>query len=120
MAHFYGGLQGNRGEGNRCGTQASGISVYAQGWRACVSTRFHYDPNAKRDLASITLEPGPSGYTRSILLGNNIDVGAILDANEWDDKTAVYVRQIKHYIAKANEQALIAKKRKDKLAKRAA
>ncbi len=120
MAHFYGGLQGSRGETNRCGTKASGISVYAQGWRARISARFHHDDRTERDLASISLEPGPSNFTRSIPLGGHLDVEAILDANEWDNQTAVYVCQIQHYFTKANEQALAAKKRKDKLAKRSA
>jgi len=32
MAHFYGELQGNRGETTRCGTKDSGMYAHIRGW----------------------------------------------------------------------------------------
>lgn len=36
MAHFYGTLQGNRGEASRLGTKDSGITTYAASWEGAV------------------------------------------------------------------------------------
>jgi hypothetical protein len=36
MSHFYGTLQGNRGQATRCGSKASGVSTYAAGWRGAI------------------------------------------------------------------------------------
>jgi hypothetical protein len=32
MSHFYGVLQGSRGQATRCGTERSGLEVTAAGW----------------------------------------------------------------------------------------
>lgn len=32
MAHFYGNIQGNRGEATRMGTKQSGIEAHIRGW----------------------------------------------------------------------------------------
>ncbi len=36
MSHFYGTLQGNRGEATRCGSRASGVTVVAAGWGGAI------------------------------------------------------------------------------------
>ena len=36
MAHFYGTLQGNRGEATRMGSKASGLTTYAASWKGAV------------------------------------------------------------------------------------
>ena len=36
MSHFYGTLQGNRGEATRCGSKASGMLTYCASWSGCV------------------------------------------------------------------------------------
>jgi hypothetical protein len=36
MSHFYGTLQGNRGEATRCGTKDSGITTVAASWSGAV------------------------------------------------------------------------------------
>ena len=48
MSHFYGTLQGSRGEATRCGTKSSGIVTYAASWqgaiRVCVTQdKFGHD-----------------------------------------------------------------------------
>ncbi len=43
MSHFYGTLQGSRGQATRCGSKDSGITTYAASWagavQACVYVR---------------------------------------------------------------------------------
>ena len=36
MAHFYGTLQGGRGEATRCGSKDSGMVTYCTSWRGAV------------------------------------------------------------------------------------
>lgn len=38
MAHFYGTLQGSRGESTRCGTKTSGMEAIAASWDGAVRT----------------------------------------------------------------------------------
>jgi len=39
MSHFYGTLQGNRGEATRCGTTGSGMTTYCAGWGGAIRTQ---------------------------------------------------------------------------------
>ena len=36
MSHFYGVLQGQRGEATRCGSQASGLTATAASWKGAI------------------------------------------------------------------------------------
>lgn len=36
MSHFYGTLQGSRGQATRCGTRASGVTTVAASWAGAV------------------------------------------------------------------------------------
>ena len=36
MSHFYGTVQGNRGEGTRCGTKDSGMTTYTASWDGAI------------------------------------------------------------------------------------
>lgn len=38
MSHFYGTMQGSRGQATRCGTKVSGIEVVAAGWGGAIRT----------------------------------------------------------------------------------
>jgi hypothetical protein len=38
MAHFYGDMQGSRGQATRCGTKQSGIHAHIRGWHTGVQT----------------------------------------------------------------------------------
>lgn len=38
MAHFYGTLQGQRGEATRLGTESSGMTVKAASWAGAIKT----------------------------------------------------------------------------------
>lgn len=49
MAHFIGGIQGNRGAASRLGSKGSGIEAYAQGWHSGVHVYGHYNEREERD-----------------------------------------------------------------------
>lgn len=43
MSHFYGTLNGSRGEATRCGTAGSGITTIAAGWGGAIRTTLYVD-----------------------------------------------------------------------------
>ena len=53
MSHFYGTLQGNRGQATRCGSKASGIETVAASWQGCVRVRVWYDADSGQDRFSV-------------------------------------------------------------------
>ena len=72
MAHFYGTLQGNRGEASRLGTKDSGINTIAAGWGGAIRTIrtsvYHSDG---RDMYRVELIPwhGSGGSSRVLAQG---------------------------------------------------
>lgn len=57
MSHFYGTLQGNRGEATRCGSKSSGVVTYAASWQGAVRVQLYYDEATGKDMASVELVP---------------------------------------------------------------
>jgi hypothetical protein len=57
MSHFYGTLQGNRGEGTRGGTKASGMTTYCASWEGAVVCRAWHNKTTGKDM--ITVEKVP-------------------------------------------------------------
>lgn len=49
MSHFYGYLQGNRGEATRCGSRDSGIRAHIRSWSHDVKMWLH-DNDGKDEL----------------------------------------------------------------------
>lgn len=47
MSHFYGYIQGNRGEVTRCGTKSSGISALIKSWEHDVRVRLQAGENGE-------------------------------------------------------------------------
>lgn len=45
MSHFYGVLNGSRGETTRAGTKRSGLSVTAASWRGAIRVELFLDQN---------------------------------------------------------------------------
>lgn len=43
MGHFYGNLQGNRGEATRMGSKDSGITAHIRGWSTGIYVACHVD-----------------------------------------------------------------------------
>ena len=47
MAHFYGTLNGSRGEASRCGDKGSGLTAYAASWSGAIKTTMYVNPKGQ-------------------------------------------------------------------------
>ena len=65
MARFYAGIQGNRSEATRMGTQVSGISGHIRGWD--VGIYVEGEVGANEDIFHIYLTSGSNGSRRKHL-----------------------------------------------------
>lgn len=61
MSHFYGTLQGNRGEATRCGSKKSGIATHAASWSGCVHARLYHNRAEDSTDASVCLDQWHGG-----------------------------------------------------------
>lgn len=71
MSHFYGTVQGGRGEGTRCGHKSSGLRTVAKSWHASITVFLSHDEKTGQDMAwvvhqmadgkSVTIYAGPLG-----------------------------------------------------------
>jgi hypothetical protein len=69
MAHFFGKLQGARGEATRLGHKSTGLDVTAASWEGAVHTRLHHGQDG-HDYAVVELIPwNGSGVTRELYRG---------------------------------------------------
>lgn len=68
MAHFYGSMQGNRGEATRCGSKESGIEAHIRGWVIGVRVFCSYDEKLRKDVITIYKTSGSSGHQPSELI----------------------------------------------------
>ncbi len=70
MSHFYGSLQGSRGEATRCATKKSGLTVRAAGWGGSILVRVWHDTQDGVDCFSVhqTLWQG-AGVSEAIASG---------------------------------------------------
>lgn len=59
MAHFYGNIQGNRGEATRMGTKDSGIEGHIRGWTNGCRVNCYVDINGN-DVVEIYATTGSS------------------------------------------------------------
>ena len=68
MAHFYGGVSGNRGPATRTGTKNSGLQVFANGWNAGVEVSGLAAGDNDRDAFVVRATTGSSnlGKTKEI------------------------------------------------------
>ena len=55
MSHFYGALQGGRGQATRCGHKSSGINTVAASWDGSVSVNIEHVNG--EDVATVSLAP---------------------------------------------------------------
>ena len=66
MSHFYGTLEGNRGEATRCGTKSSGLITEAAGWQGAIRvTVYHTDD---RDMFRVELIPWQGSAGKHVTL----------------------------------------------------
>jgi hypothetical protein len=79
MSHFYGTLQGNRGEATRCGSAGSGVRTYAAGWRGAICATIYQETidGEDVDMFRVSLVPwhGSGGMSQVLATGR-------LNANE--------------------------------------
>lgn len=55
MAHFYGVLQGSRGQATRCGTKSSDLDVTAASWQGAVRVHLQHNAVTGEDVATVYL-----------------------------------------------------------------
>lgn len=67
MAHFYGTLQGARGQASRLGTKASDLLAVAASWEGAVSTKVYFNDDAGCDYARVMLIPWHGNGTSRVL-----------------------------------------------------
>lgn len=84
MAHFYGEIQGNRGEATRMGTKDSGFRGHIRGWSIGGSINCHHNKSKDRDEICIAATGGSNGYSNSIHLANVIEA-------ETESKKKIYM-----------------------------
>jgi len=55
MSHFYGTVQGNRGEASKCGSKASGIRTYAASWKGAITCWTYIDKETGNDYVRVEM-----------------------------------------------------------------
>lgn len=83
MAHFYGSMIGNGGEGTRGGSKDSGLTVHARGWNFGVRVELAHRDG--RDQAVVYRTGGSNGKTSA---------RAVLRLEEGEDPTRENVRAL--------------------------
>lgn len=56
MSHYYGRLQGHRGEATRCGTKKSGVRVVARSWNIEARTDIKWSEALQADIVHFIVE----------------------------------------------------------------
>lgn len=70
MAHFYGSIQGARGEATRLGHKSSGLTTVAASWAGAVRVTLSHDERTGRDMAHVELAPWQGrGASRELYSG---------------------------------------------------
>ena len=57
MSHFYGKLQGSRGEATRCGSKKSGMTTHCASYHGAVRCYAYYDEATDTDMVEVMLVP---------------------------------------------------------------
>lgn len=80
MSHFYGTLQGSRGNATRCGTKSSGITTQAASWGGAIEVEVFHDEKTGQDKFTVIQIPWHGhGITQTIASGV---IGESLQTNE--------------------------------------
>ena len=61
MAHFYGDLQGSRGQATRVGGKKSGIEGHIRGWQVGARVRVSFNESTSEDEVEVQLTSGSNG-----------------------------------------------------------
>lgn len=84
MAHFYGSVQGSRGDVHRLGGKNTGLRTVAKGWDFGVDVYLYHDETTGRDFARIYQtkgSSGPSGTVQEFILRGRPDGSPETDVN---------------------------------------
>lgn len=77
MSHFYGTLQGSRGQATRCGTRSSGVVTEAAGWKGCVET-YVFEKDGL-DMFEVRLKPWQySGGEYQVIAKGRLDARCVV------------------------------------------
>ena len=63
MSHYYGRLQGHRGEATRCGTKKSGVRVVARSWDIEARTDIKWSEAIQADIVHFIVEDATGHQT---------------------------------------------------------
>lgn len=119
MAHFYGWLQGNRGEATRMGAKDSGIDSWVQGWGSRIRVHMGYDAREDKDYGSAIFGTGPSNYNGGSLAINFDNLDDVINAlNQGDPKIEAIRKRIMDAVAALDKEAPVAVKRIERRRKR--
>lgn len=73
MAHFYGTVQGTRGEASRLGTKNSGLTTVAATHQGSVRTYVYYNERHGCDWARVSLQPWEGKGVSRLLYEGPVD-----------------------------------------------
>ena len=76
MGHFYGTVQGNRGETSRTGSKNSGIKGHLRGWKSGVRIVGQYNNEKEQDEFIVYATFGSDGEKNKL---PEIEIGKIID-----------------------------------------
>ena len=80
MSHFYGTLQGTRGEATRCGDAKKGYRAIAAGWQGAIRTYLKHEPVSGKDFFYVYLAPWGNTSGDDILLAQGpLDIRTVRD-----------------------------------------
>lgn len=71
MSHFYGTVQGGRGQAHRCGHKTSGLRVSAKTWQREVQTHLYHRDGI--DYARVILLSNDAGKPVKVLFDGRLD-----------------------------------------------
>ena len=67
MAHFYGIVQGHRGQTSRIGSKASGMTATANGWHIGGKIQVTYDKQLGTDVVRLYATHGSASSTSTLV-----------------------------------------------------
>jgi hypothetical protein len=67
MSHFYGSVQGNRGEATRGGSKDSGIFGHIRGWNVGVRVDVDHDENEGQDIVTVRSTGGSNSSSGEVI-----------------------------------------------------
>jgi hypothetical protein len=74
MAHFWGTVQGGRGQAERAGHKNTGMHTEAASWSGCIDVQVYYDTEKELDMFVVRLKPwGSSGGDARVIAEGVLD-----------------------------------------------